>query len=120
MTLAEQEKLINQMYIDIFHKVEVDKIQEYFASDFIKENNYDISDYDAFVDHVKELKDGPEAKFDLEYLVNIPAKVVVRTIVSLTDQIEGSPPVGLLISYWQFNEDGLINYCKEVEFETSD
>lgn len=120
MRPSEQEKFINQMYIDIFQNTNVDKIPEYFAEDYVKDNNYDISDYEAFVAHIKDLKEqSTKANFDLEYIVNIPTKVVVRTIVSNADQIAGSPPLALLISYWQFNDDGLINYCKEVEYQES-
>ncbi len=115
MNPVEQEKFIKQMYVDIFQNTEVEKISKYYSKDFVKENNYDISDYKAFVEHVKDLSTGSKAKFNLEFLVNVPNKVVVRTIVNSVNQIAGAPPIALLISYWQINDDGLINYCKEIE-----
>jgi hypothetical protein len=116
MTPKEQEQFILTMYDDLFVKTDADKVPDYCAPEFIKENNYDISDYDDFVTHIKDLqtKDGTP-KFNIEFIINDPQKVVIRTIVDLEDKITGAPPTSLLISYWQFNEDGLVNYCKEVE-----
>ncbi len=117
MKPQEQEQFILNMYDDLFVKTDVDKIPAYCAPNFIKENNYDVSDYNGFVAHIKDLqtKDGTP-KFNIEFIINDPGKVVIRTIVDLEDQIAGAPPTSLLISYWQFNEDGLTDYCKEVEF----
>lgn len=43
-------------------------------------------------------------------------KDVISTIVDMETKIKGAPPTSLLISYWQFNDAGLVNYCKEVEY----
>ena len=119
MTPQDQEQFILKMYQDLFRDTDVSKIPDYCAKDFIKENNYDISDYDAFVAHVKDLstKDGTPI-FNIEFIINDPKKVVIRTIVDMEAKIKGAPPASLLISYWQFNDDGLVNYCKEVEYES--
>lgn len=104
------------MYNDLFVNTDVTKIPHYCASNFVKENNYDISDYQGFVAHVKALHDsGEQVSFNIEFIVNLPKQVVMRTIVYKENQIEGAPPISLLISYWQFNDAGLIDYCKEVE-----
>lgn len=117
MTPPEQEQFILTMYDDLFVKTDVDKIPDYCAPNFIKENNYDVSNYDGFVEHIKDLqtKDGTP-KFNIEFIINDPKKVVIRTIVDLEDKIKGAPPTSLLISYWQFNDHGLVDYCKEVEY----
>ena len=116
MTLQEQETFINNMYSDLFVNTDLSKIPNYCAVDFVKENNYDVSNYQGFVDHIKELKDScQKVSFDIEFIVNVPKQVVIRTLVRKDDQIQGAPPISLLISYWQFNDAGLIDYCKEVE-----
>ena len=119
MTLQEQEKFILTMYEDLFVKTDVQKIPDYCSKDFIKENNYDVSNYDDFIAHIEDLKtkDGTP-RFNIEFIINDPQKVVIRTIVNIEDTIKGAPPTSLLISYWQFNEDGLVSYCKEVEYES--
>ena len=60
MKPQEQEQFILNMYDDLFVKTDVDKIPAYCAPNFIKENNYDVSDYNGFVAHIKDLqtKDG--------------------------------------------------------------
>lgn len=117
MTAQAQEKFILNMYEDLFVKTAVQKIPDYCSKDFIKENNYDVSDYDDFIAHIEDLKskDGTP-HFHIEFIINDSQKVVIRTIVNMVDTIKGAPPTSLLISYWQFNEDGLVNYCKEVEY----
>lgn len=119
MTPKEQEQFILNIYEDLFVKTNVDKIPVYCAPNFIKENNYDVSNYEGFVAPIKDLqtKDGTP-KFNIEFIINDPQKVVMRTIVDLEDKIPGAPPTSLLISYWQFNQDGLVDYCKEVEYES--
>lgn len=119
MTPQEQESFIKKLYQDLFRNTDVKKVPTYCAPDFIKENNYDVSDYKDFVAHVEDLstKDGTPI-FDIEFIVNVPKQVVIRTIVNMEDKIKGAPPSSLLMSYWQFNNDGLIDYCKEVEFES--
>ena len=42
MTPPEQEQFILTMYDDLFVKTDVDKIPDYCAPNFIKENNYDV------------------------------------------------------------------------------
>ena len=117
MTPQEQEQFILKMYDDLFVKTDVDKIATYCAPNFMKENNYDVSDYDGFVNHIKDLqtKEGTP-RFRIEFIINDPKKVVMRTIVNFEDKIEGAPPTSLLISYWQFDDHDLIDYCKEVEY----
>lgn len=116
MTLQEQESFINSMYNDLFINTDVSKIPNYCASNFVKENNYDISDYQEFAAHVQDLHNsGEQVSFGIEFIVNVPKQVVMRTIVHKENQISGAPPLSLLISYWQFNDKGLIDYCKEVE-----
>lgn len=116
MNSQQQEKFIRDMYQDLFHDANVEKIPTYCAPNFVEDNNYDVLDYDAFVAHVKDVASRPvKAVFDIEFIVNIPGQVVIRTIVNAEDQIKGVPPISLLISYWQFNKDGLVDYCKEVE-----
>jgi hypothetical protein len=116
MTLQEQESFINSLYNDLFVNTDVSKIPNYCASNFVKQNNYDISNYQDFVTHVQDLHDkGEQVSFQMEFLVNVPKKVVLRVIVHKENQITGAPPLSLLISYWQFDNDGLIDYCKEVE-----
>ena len=41
---------------------------------------------------------------------------VAGTIVTYADQIDGAPPLSLLLSYWGINEAGLVNRCIEVEY----
>lgn len=116
MTTELQEILITNMYTDIFQNADLDKLETYFSDDFIEDNNYDVLDYKTFVEHVKDIGSHPDkAKFDLEFIVNVPGQVVVRTIVSYADQIAGSPPFSLLMSYWGINEQGLVSRCIEVE-----
>ena len=120
MTTQEQENFILRMYHDLFREASTDKISEYCAPDFVEENNYDVLDYGTFVQHVEAISEQTDkASFDLEFIVNIPGQVVVRALVYLDDQIKGAPPASLLISYWQFNEQGKVNYCKEVEYATA-
>ena len=119
MTLKEQEEFIIDMYADLFHDADATKVPKYCSKDFVEENNYDVLDYDAMVAHVEEIGTrSAQGIFDIEFIVNVPGQVVIRTIVTVTDQIEGAPPVSLLISYWQFNDEGKVNYCKEVEYAT--
>lgn len=121
MSPKEQEILIRNMYSDIFQNGDLDKLKTYFSDDFVEDNNYDVLDYDSFVEHVKDIGSRPDqAKFDIEFLVNIPGKVVIRTIVTYADQIAGAPPLSLLISYWQINQQGLVNRCKEVELSSQE
>ncbi len=121
MTSQEQEKLIRDMYTDIFQNADLDKLKTYFSDDFVEDNNYDVLDYKTFVEHVKSLGEHEDkAKFDLEFIVNVPGQVVVRTIVSYADQIAGSPPFSLLISYWGINKQGLVDRCIEVEASAED
>lgn len=112
----EQKDFILAMYQDLFKDTDATKLPDYCASNFIKENNYDISNYDEFVDHVKDLhtKDA-HVNFDIEFIINVPGQVLIRTIVKNGTQIDGSPPLSLLMSYWQFNKEGLTDYCKEIE-----
>ncbi len=120
MTTHEQEAFINQMYIDIFQQADLKKIPKYFSADFVEDNNYDVLDHPAFVAHVEELsKRSVKAKFNIEFLVNVPGQVVIRTLVYSEDQIDGAPPLALLISYWGFNSEGLVNRCIEVEHDAS-
>ena len=119
MTPEQQQEFIENMYQDLFQNPDPDKIPDYCASNFMKDNNYDVSDYDAFVAHVKDLTTKDKVTFDIEYVVNVPKQVVIRTLVYKADQIKGAAPVSLLISYWQFNDDGLIDYCMEVESSES-
>ena len=117
MNTQEQEKFIVDMYKDIFQNADMDKFNDYFSKDFVEDNNYDVLDHATMMEHVKEIGTRPEkAKFDLEFIVNEPRKVVVRTIVTYADQIAGAAPLSLLISYWGFNEEGKINRCIEVEY----
>ncbi|MCE7990869.1 MAG: nuclear transport factor 2 family protein [Roseivirga sp.] len=119
MTPEQQEALITNMYTDIFQNADLDKLKTYFSDDFVEDNNYDVLDYKTFVEHVKDIGSHPDkAKFDLEFIVNVPGKVVVRTIVTYADQIAGSPPLSLLMSYWAINEQGLVSRCIEVEAAT--
>jgi hypothetical protein len=121
MSPKEQETLIRNMYADIFQNGDLDKLKTYFSDDFVEDNNYDVLDYDSFVEHVKDIGSRQDrAKFDIEFLVNVPGQVVIRTIVTYADQIAGAPPLSLLISYWQINEQGLVSLCKEVELSSHD
>ena len=115
MTLENQKDFILRMYAHLFQNTDVDKIPTYCASNFMKDNNYDVSDYDDFVAHIKDLQTKEKVTFNIEFIVNVPGQVVIRTLVYKADQIKGAAPISLLMSYWQFNEDGLIDYCKEVE-----
>lgn len=121
MSPEEQKTLITNMYTDIFQNADLDKLKTYFSDDFVEDNNYDVLDYKTFVEHVKSLGEHPEkAKFNLEFVVNVPGQVVVRTIVSYADQIAGSPPFSLLLSYYAINEQGLVSRCIEVEASAED
>lgn len=111
----EQKDFILNMYKDLFQDTDVSKIPDYCSPDFVKENNYDISDYKEFVTHVEDLKTKSKVDFNIEFIINVPGQILIRTIVNDATQIKGSAPLSLLISYWQFNDEGLINYCKEVE-----
>ena len=112
-----QDTLIKNLYTDIFQNADLEKFNDYFSEDFVEDNNYDVLDHAAMIEHVKEVGERPEkAKFDLEFIVNVPGKVVVRTIVTYADQIQGAPPLSLLISYWGINSDGKIDRCIEVEY----
>ena len=116
MTPEQQQAFIEKMYQDLFTDALVDKIPDYCSADFVEENNYDVLDYEAFVAHIEDLAQRDhKARFEFDYLVNVPGQVVIRTLVYLDKQIAGAPPSSLLISYWQFNEQGKVNYCKEVE-----
>jgi len=117
MTPKQQEVFIKNMYEDLFRNANVNKVPNYCASDFVEENNYDILNYNTFIKHIEAIgKQDEKASFDIEFTVNVPRQVVIRTIVNLDNQIKGAPPISLLISYWQFNKEGLVNYCKEVEY----
>lgn len=111
----EQENFILEMYTDLFQNPDSSKVPDYCSSDFIKENNYDVSDYDDFIAHVDDLKSKGKVNFNIEFIINVPGKVLIRTIVNNATQIKGSAPLSLLMSYWQFNDKGLIDYCKEIE-----
>ena len=117
MTPEQQANFIERMYNDLFREADVSKVSEYCSADFVEENNYDILDYNAFVQHVDNLSEqSDKVSFEFDYLVNIPGKVVFRCIVNVDGRIAGAPPASLLISYWQFNDEGKVNYCKEVEY----
>ena len=119
MDAKAQETLICNLYTDIFQNAELEKFNDYFTEDFVEDNNYDILDHATMIDHVKDIGSRPEkARFDLEFVVNVPGQVVVRTLVSYADQIQGAPPFSLLLSYWGITEDGKINRCIEVEYPT--
>ncbi len=112
-----QETLIKNLYADIFQDADIEKFNDYFSKDFVEDNNYDVLDHATMIEHVKEVGTRPEkAKFDLEFIVNVPGQVVVRTIVTYADQIAGAPPLSLLISYWGINKEGKIDRCIEVEY----
>lgn len=112
-----QETLIKNLYTDIFQNADLEKFNDYFSEDFVEDNNYDVLDHATMIEHVKEVGERPEkAKFDLEFIVNVPGQVVVRTIVTYADQIQGAPPLSLLISYWGINSAGKIDRCIEVEY----
>lgn len=115
LSAKEQENFILSMYKDLFQDADSTKVPDYCAPNFIKENNYDISDYTEFVAHVEDLKTKGKASFNIEFIINVPGQVLIRTIVNDATQIKGSAPLSLLMSYWQFNEKGLIDYCKEIE-----
>ena len=115
MTLENQKDFILRMYTDLFQNTDVDKIPTYCASNFKKDNNYDVSDYDDFVAHIKDLQTKEKVTFHIEFIINVPGQVLIRTLVYKADQIKGAAPISLLMSYWQFNDAGLIDYCKEVE-----
>ena len=116
MTLENQKEFILMMYTDLFQNTDVDKISTYCAPDFKKDNNYDMTNYDEFVDHIKDLKSTNEkVRFDIEFIINVPGQILIRTLVYKASQIQGASPISLLMSYWQFNDSGLIDYCKEVE-----
>lgn len=121
MNTKEQEVFITNMYTDIFQNADQNKLKTYFSSDFVEDNNYDVLDYKTFVEHVKDIGSrSDKAKFNLEFIVNVPGQVVVRTIVTYADQIAGAPPISLLISYWQINEQNLVSRCIEVEASAED
>lgn len=121
MNPKEQEALIRDMYTDIFQNADQDKLKTYFSNDFVEDNNYDVLDYKTFVEHVAEIGSRSEkAKFDLEFIVNVPGQVLVRTIVTYADQIAGAPPLSLLMSYWEINKQGLVSRCIEVEAATDE
>lgn len=115
MDLKGQRIFIEKMYSEIFQNVEIEKIPNFFSKDFFEENNYEKLNYDEFLIHVEKLKNSEKVKFEIEFLVNEPFKVVVRVFVYSTSQILKSAPISLLISYWHFNTYGLIDFCKEVE-----
>lgn len=115
MTPQEQEDFIRQVYTDIFERCNYENIPNYFSAEFVEENNYDILRYEAFEQHVKSLGDSPPVKIDLEFLINVPRNVVLRANVSELEQIKGAPPVSLVMSHWRFDNDGVLDYCKEVE-----
>jgi len=112
-----QEALITNLYKDIFQDANLEQFNDYFSEDFLEDNNYDVLDHATMIEHVKDIGQRDEkAKFDLEFVVNVPGQVVVRTIVTFADQIQGAPPFSLLLSYWGINEAGKINRCIEVEY----
>ena len=116
-----QETLIRNLYTDIFQNAELEKFNDYFSEDFLEDNNFDVLDHAVMIEHVKEIGQRPDkAKFDLEFVVNVPGQVVVRTIVTYADQIQGAPPLSLLLSYWGINDAGKINRCIEVEYSGDD
>ena len=118
MSPQDQEKFIKEMYQVLFAEADADKIPNYCTPDFVEENNYDVLDYDTFVAHVNSLSgNSGEVTFDIDFIVNVPGQVVIRTQVNVDDRISGAPPISLLISYWQFAEDGRVNYCKEVQYD---
>ncbi len=115
MSPQEQEEFVRQMYTDIFERCNYDNLSNYFTAEFVEENNYDILEYEAFEQHIKALGDSPAVRIHLEFLVNVPRQVVVRAIVNEVEQIKGAPPVSLVMSHWKFDNDGMIEYCREVE-----
>ena len=115
MNADQQKEFIENMYRDLFQNPDPSKVTTYCASNFMKDNNYDVSNYDEFVAHVKDLTTKDKVTFDIEYIINTPKQILIRTLVYKANQIKGSAPISLLMSYWQFNDSGLIDYCKEVE-----
>ena len=114
MSEPSRQELITNLYNDVFAEANPVNVAKYFAKNYIQQTNYDVLDFHDFIEHVKSLQDGPRVSFKLEFLVDTPEKVVVRTLVIEDKQIPGAPPLGLLISLWEFNEEGLINKCYEV------
>lgn len=119
MNTQKQKEYIDKMYDELFHKTLVSKVSDYCSRDFTKLNNYDSSDYDDFVDHIKTLSESPDsAIFRLEYVVNIPGKVVLRAEVFIDKSPEGNTPDSLLMSYWSIDENNKISSCIEVEMSS--
>ena len=116
MTPEQQAELVLNLYNDIFTNADLNKFDQYFTEDFVEDNNYDVLDHSSMIAHIKDLASREDkAKFDIEFIVNVPGQVVIRTIVTYLDQIQGAPPLSLLVSYWGITEDGKFNRCIEVE-----
>lgn len=119
MNPQEQMQIIDNLYDELFHKTLVGKVPIYCSKDFTKLNNYDSSDYDQFVTHVQALNESEDkAVFQLEYIVNIPSKVVLRAKVYIGKSPEGNDPDALLMSYWSIDNEGKVNSCIEVEMSS--
>lgn len=121
MTPEQQANLVLNLYNDIFTNADLSKFDQYFTDDFVEDNNYDVLDHDSMIAHIQDLASREDkAKFDIEFIVNVPGQVVIRTIVTYADQIQGAPPLSLLVSYWGITEDGKFNRCIEVEYSEPD
>lgn len=114
MSTSSRQQLLTTIYKEVFQDANPAKVHEYFSSDYVQDTNYDVLDHQDFVEHVKSLQTGPKVSFKLEFLVDTPEKVVVRTLVLEDKQISGAPPLAMLISVWEFNEEDKICRCWEV------
>ena len=92
MSEPSRQELITNLYNDVFAEANPVNVAKYFAKNYIQQTNYDVLDFHDFIEHVKSLQDGPRVSFKLEFLVDTPEKVVVRTLVIEDKQIPGAPP----------------------------
>ncbi len=108
---------IQNLYQDILINLDIEKIDDYFAENYVQETDHDTLNLNEFKDHLQKLKDVVKSlsieKFNDMLIDEQQRSIFLRNDVAV-EKVDNSKGNIEVYAIFKFNEVGKVISCREL------